>query len=114
LGADHDKLNSGNVGIKAVCRATTKSEQSYQVQLERFRATALPTSSISKPGELSKVSDMALALVEKVFENPSAQSYYVNMGELWNRRLFMSEQGYVGHWPARMQSGDVICVLLGC
>ena len=35
------------------------------------------------------------------------------MGDMQNRRPFMSKQGYVGLGPASMRQRDVICVLFG-
>jgi hypothetical protein len=44
----------------------------------------------------------------------SVSAYRVLMGDQFNRRPFISTQGYVGLIPCHSKPGDVICILYGC
>jgi hypothetical protein len=125
-------------GVSLICRATAKSEEGYQIILKTFKmieqvrkqgelmarmynlqmpetqgSRSLPNAGISASESASITSSMTYMSLMGDMQNPSAKSYMAMMGDMRNRRPFMSTQGYVGLGPASIQSGDIICVLLG-
>ena len=131
------EFNAG--GLPLICRATAISQQGHQAifktftMLERIRKNSallarmgigMPNmDSMQKPGAASASSASSSiprsramsppAAAEEGTQNRGMLSYMGMMGDMQNRRPFLSQRGYVGLGPADMQPGDIIYVLLG-
>jgi hypothetical protein len=95
------EFNQG--GISFICRATVRSAEGYQGMANGISAL--------KEQPNMRMYEMA-AFFRALREDPNLKSYMAMMGDMQNRRPFMTRLGFIGLGPAEMLPTDVICVLM--
>lgn len=90
-------------GISFRRRATSSSSQHLQGLLREIHVLTAP----------DLPADERLKQYRALDKDQNKRSYALVMGNMHNRRPYISKQGYVGVGPISMLPGDAICILLG-
>lgn len=81
--------------------------------MDSMQNQGAPSSPSASSSIIQSNATSPLAAMEEGMQNWGTWSYMGMMGDMQNRRPFLSQRGYVGLGPANMQPGGIIYVLLG-